>query len=101
MDLIRSSHRPQKKDSKKDNSKNYANIAGVLICSYNIEQFTNIIDTSTIEQIGTTIISQEDGTLVSRPESVNSTNLFTFLDSINIKNKKYKCSSNFSQFIKA
>ena len=78
----------ENEDSKKDNSKNYANIAGVLICSYNIEQFTNIIDTSTIEQIGTTIISQEDGTLVSRPESVNSTNLFTFLDSINIKNEK-------------
>ena len=78
----------ENKDSKNDNSKNYANIAGVLICSYNIEQFTNIIDTSTIEQIGTTIISQEDGTLVSRPESVNSTNLFTFLDSINIKNEK-------------
>lgn len=78
----------ENEDSKNDNSKNYANIAGVLICSYNIEQFTNIIDTSTIEQIGTTIISQEDGTLVSRPESVNSTNLFTFLDSINIKNEK-------------
>ncbi|MBQ3665421.1 MAG: cache domain-containing protein [Lachnospiraceae bacterium] len=63
-------------------------INGVMICSYNIEQFTNIIDTSTFEQIGTTIISQEDGTLVSRPESVNSTNLFSFLDSININNEK-------------
>ena len=64
-------------------------IIGVLACNYDIDEFTKIIDTSSFEQLGTTFISQEDGILVSRPESVGkNTNLFVLLDSININNEK-------------
>ncbi len=62
---------------------------GILICSYDMNEFTEIIDSSYFEKIGTTFISQEDGTLISRPESVgNNTNLFKMLDSINTYNEK-------------
>lgn len=62
---------------------------GILVCSYDMNEFTEIIDSSYFEKIGTTFISQEDGTLISRPESVgNNTNLFKMLDSINTYNEK-------------
>lgn len=64
-------------------------IIGILSCNYEIDAFTKILDTSSFEQLGTTLISQEDGILVSRPESVGkNTNLFMLLDSININNEK-------------
>lgn len=64
-------------------------IIGILSCNYEIDAFTKILDTSSFEQLGTTLISQEDGILVSRPESVGkNTNLFVLLDSININNEK-------------
>lgn len=64
-------------------------IVGALICNYDIQEFTEIIDTSSFEKIGTTFISQEDGILVARPDAVGkNTNLFVLLDSINIKNEK-------------
>lgn len=62
---------------------------GILVCSYHMNEFTEIIDNSYFEKIGTTFISQEDGTLISRPESVGTnTNLFELLDSINTYNEK-------------
>jgi hypothetical protein len=65
------------------------NINGAIICEYDIQEFTNIIDESLFGQVGTTFISQEDGTLVLRPDSVGeNTNLFDLLDSININNGK-------------
>lgn len=65
------------------------NFIGVLTCNYDIDEFTKILDTSSFGQLGTILISQEDGTLVARPESVGkNTNLFTLLDSININNEK-------------
>lgn len=64
-------------------------IVGALICNYDIQEFTEIIDTSSFEKLGTTFISQEDGILVARPDAVGkNTNLFVLLDSINIKNEK-------------
>ncbi len=64
-------------------------IVGALICDYDIQEFTEIIDTSSFEKLGTTFISQEDGILVARPDAVGkNTNLFVLLDSINIKNEK-------------
>lgn len=64
-------------------------IIGALICDYDIQEFTEILDTSSFEKLGTTFISQENGILVARPESVGeNTNLFILLDSINIKNEK-------------
>ena len=64
-------------------------INGALMCNYDIREFTQIIDTSSFEKLGTTLISEEDGLLVSRPESVGShDNLFDLLDSININNEK-------------
>lgn len=64
-------------------------IAGALICDYDIQEFTEIIDTSSFEKLGTTFISQEDGILVARPDAVGkNTNLFSLLDSININNEK-------------
>lgn len=61
----------------------------ILVSYYEIDEFTNVIDTSYFQQLGTTFIAQEDGILVSRPESVGkNTNLFTLLDSININNEK-------------
>lgn len=64
-------------------------VLGVLVSYYDINEFTQIIDTSSFEKVGTTFISQEDGTLVSRPESIGSnSNLFSILDSVNIKNGK-------------
>lgn len=68
---------------------NAKKIIGILSCNYEINAFTKILDTSSFEQLGTTLISQEDGILVSRPESVGkNTNLFVLLDSININNEK-------------
>lgn len=68
---------------------NEKKIIGVLSCNYEIDAFTKILDTSSFEQLGTTLISQENGTLVSRPQSVGkNTNLFVLLDSININNEK-------------
>ena len=62
---------------------------GTLVCSYDMNEFTEIIDSSYFEKIGTTFISQKDGTLISRPESIgNNTNLFKMLDSINTYNEK-------------
>lgn len=62
---------------------------GILVCSYDMDEFTQIIEDSSFQKIGTTFISQEDGTLISRPESVGSnTNLFELLDSINTYNEK-------------
>lgn len=62
---------------------------GILICSYDMNEFTEIIESSYFEKIGTTFISQEDGTLISRPKSVGEyTNLFKLLDSINTYNEK-------------
>lgn len=64
-------------------------IIGALSCNYQIDAFTKILDTSSFGQLGTTLISQEDGVLVSRPESVGkNTNLFVLLDSISINNEK-------------
>ena len=62
-------------------------VVGILACNYNIEDITEIIDTSSFEKFGTTFISQEDGVLVARPENVkNNTNLFELLDTIDIDN---------------
>lgn len=62
-------------------------IVGILSCNYKIEEITKILDASSFEKFGTTFISQEDGILVARPESVGkNTNLFVLLDSININN---------------
>ena len=64
-------------------------INGAIICEYDIKEFSEIIDTSLFGQLGTTFISQEDGMLVLRPESVgDNNNLFVLLDSINIDNTK-------------
>lgn len=65
------------------------NVDGAIICEYDIKEFSEIIDTSLFNQVGTTFISQEDGMLVLRPESVgDNNNLFVLLDSLNIDNKK-------------
>ena len=64
-------------------------IIGALIGEYEIKEFTNILDTSSFGQVGSIFISEEDGRLVARPESVGeNTNLFDLLDSININNEK-------------
>lgn len=68
---------------------NNGGVNGAIICEYDIKEFTEIIDTSLFGQVGTTFISQEDGILVLRPESIgDNNNLFVLLDSINIDNKK-------------
>lgn len=60
-----------------------------LVCSYDLKEFTDIIESSHFEQMGTIFISQEDGTLIARPESVGGNrNLFELLDSINTYNEK-------------
>jgi hypothetical protein len=60
-----------------------------LVCSYDLKEFTDIIESSHFEQMGTIFISQEDGTLIARPESVGENrNLFELLDSINTYNEK-------------
>lgn len=64
-------------------------VIGLVSCNYEINSFTQITDTSSFGQMGTTLISQEDGTLVSRPKSIGkNTNLFILLDSISINNEK-------------
>lgn len=64
-------------------------LIGALIGEYDIDEFTEIIDTSSFGQVGSIFIAEEDGTLVARPESVGeNTNLFELLDSINIDNEK-------------
>lgn len=64
-------------------------VNGVLMCNYDIKEFTQIMDTSSFEKLGTTLISEEDGLLVSRPASLGENdNLFELLDSININNEK-------------
>lgn len=57
-------------------------ICGVLQCAYDIQMFTGLIGETSIGKKGTTFIAQNDGKLVSRPESVGSyDNLFELLDS--------------------
>ncbi len=64
-------------------------VVGAMICNYGIEALTGILDTSTFEQIGTTFISQEDGTLVARPKAVKkNTNLYSLLNTLDINNTK-------------
>lgn len=61
----------------------------ILVCSYDLKEFTDIIERSHFEQMGTIFISQEDGTLIARPESAGKNrNLFALLDSINTYNEK-------------
>lgn len=57
-------------------------ISGVLQCAYDINMFTGLMGDTSIGKKGTTFIAQNDGKLVSRPESVgNYDNLFELLDS--------------------
>lgn len=77
------------------NQKEYLNIGVpmnvdyVLVCGYDLREFTSIIENSHFETIGTTIIAQEDGTLIARPDSLmNQVNLFQLLDSIDKYNEK-------------
>ncbi len=62
-------------------------VSNIMICTYGIQELTGILDTSTFEQIGTTFISQEDGTLVARPKAVKkNTNLYDLLNTLDINN---------------
>lgn len=61
----------------------------ILICSYDLKEFTEIIESSHFEQMGSIFISQEDGTLIAGPSAVGKNrNLFELLDSLNTYNEK-------------
>lgn len=64
-------------------------ITGVLQCAYDIHVFTNLMGETSIGQKGTTFIAQNDGKLVSRPESIGKyTNLFDLLDKFSTDSKR-------------
>lgn len=65
------------------------NIIASLQCGYDISVFSNLIDSSAFNKKGSTFVSQNDGLLITRPESIgNTTNLFKLLSSLTTSSEK-------------
>lgn len=58
-------------------------VAATLQCGYNISVFADLIEQSAFNAKGSTFVAQNDGLLITRPDSIGDTaNLFKLLDNI-------------------
>lgn len=64
-------------------------VIGVLQCGYDINVFENLIENSAFNKKGETFVAQNDGILITRPESIgDSTNLFELLSRVESGSEK-------------